>query len=151
MKVLVAVSDRLFGQLVGDFVAKHRWDAGTEIRLMHVVQYDPEYLTPGPYYAELTPEQRKGLDDSANKLMADIKHQIESLQTDSGVVVTTELRVGSPKEEILTDAASWPADLLVLGSHGRTGISKFMLGSTSTAVMTHALCSVVVIRRPHKL
>jgi nucleotide-binding universal stress UspA family protein len=54
--------------------------------------------------------------------------------------------VDSPKEIILQEAAGWPADLIVLGSHGSSGLSRFLLGSTSEAVATHAACSVEVIR-----
>jgi len=54
--------------------------------------------------------------------------------------------VASPKEIILQEAAEWPADMIVLGSHGSSGLSRFLLGSTSEAVATHATCSVEVIR-----
>ena len=54
--------------------------------------------------------------------------------------------VASPKEIILQEAAEWPADLIVLGSHGNSGLTRFLLGSTSEAVATHAPCSVEVIR-----
>ena len=41
------------------------------------------------------------------------------------------------------------ADMLVVGSHGRTGLSRFVLGSVAMACVNHALCPVVVIRLPH--
>jgi nucleotide-binding universal stress UspA family protein len=39
------------------------------------------------------------------------------------------------------------ADLLVVGSHGRTGLAKLMLGSVSSHTMTHAPCSVLVVKQ----
>jgi len=52
----------------------------------------------------------------------------------------------SPKELILQEAAEWAADLIVLGSHGSSGLSRFLIGSTSETVATHAACSVEVVR-----
>ncbi len=55
--------------------------------------------------------------------------------------------VATPKEVILDEANQWGADLIVLGSHGHRGITRFLLGSVSEAVATHARCSVDVIRK----
>jgi nucleotide-binding universal stress UspA family protein len=41
------------------------------------------------------------------------------------------------------------ADMLVVGSHGRSGLSRLMLGSVAMACVNHASCPVVVIRAPH--
>ena len=53
----------------------------------------------------------------------------------------------APKEIILQEAATWPADWIVLGSHGSSGLSRFLIGSTSETVATHATCSVEVVRK----
>jgi nucleotide-binding universal stress UspA family protein len=47
----------------------------------------------------------------------------------------------------LSEAAEWEADLIVVGSHGRRGVNRFLLGSVSEAVALHANCSVEIIRR----
>jgi nucleotide-binding universal stress UspA family protein len=48
---------------------------------------------------------------------------------------------------ILDEAEKWDADLIVLGSHGYSGWQRFLLGSVSHAVATHALCSVEIVRQ----
>jgi nucleotide-binding universal stress UspA family protein len=53
--------------------------------------------------------------------------------------------VGDPRTIILDVAQAWPADLIVLGSHGRRGLDRFLMGSVSEAVAVHAHCSVEVI------
>jgi len=53
---------------------------------------------------------------------------------------------GEPRGVILDTAKEWRADLIVLGSHGRRGLDRFLLGSVSEAVAIHAACSVQVIR-----
>ena len=51
-----------------------------------------------------------------------------------------------PHTLILKEARDWNADLIVMGSHGRQGADRFLLGSVSEAVATHAHCSVEIIR-----
>jgi len=58
---------------------------------------------------------------------------------------------GAAKSKIIDHAAKWHADLIVLGSHGYTGMERFLLGSVSDAVARHARCSVEIVRRPSRL
>jgi nucleotide-binding universal stress UspA family protein len=53
---------------------------------------------------------------------------------------------GHPAEEIVEAAEAWPADLIVIGSHGRGGLGRVLLGSVAEAVMRHAPCPVLVVR-----
>ena len=53
---------------------------------------------------------------------------------------------GDARKEILDCAAGWHPDVIVLGSHGRSGLDRFLLGSVSENVMRHATCSVEVVR-----
>ena len=53
---------------------------------------------------------------------------------------------GSPAREITRQAKEWNADLIVVGSHGRTGIKRFVLGSVSQKIVNEAGCSVRVVR-----
>lgn len=54
--------------------------------------------------------------------------------------------VGSPAAEIVKAAREWAADLIVIGSHGRAGVKRVLLGSVAEAVMRHAPCPVLVVR-----
>jgi nucleotide-binding universal stress UspA family protein len=63
--------------------------------------------------------------------------------------VAGELVEGYIKDTILDLAAHWPATLIVLGSHGRRGIGRMLLGSVSEAIARHAHCSVEIVRAPH--
>ena len=66
-----------------------------------------------------------------------------------GAGFATEGRVadGEPRETLIEVAKRERADLIVVGSQGRTGISKLMLGSVSSHVVTHAPCSVLVVKQ----
>lgn len=52
---------------------------------------------------------------------------------------------GLPKEVILKAAADWQADLLVLGTHGRTGLTHLLMGSTAEYIVRHASVPVMVV------
>ena len=56
------------------------------------------------------------------------------------------IQVGGSSEEIIKAAEAWGADLIVIGSHGRTGVQRVFFGSVAEAVMRHAPCPVVVVR-----
>jgi nucleotide-binding universal stress UspA family protein len=60
--------------------------------------------------------------------------------------LTTSVVSGHPGSEILTAASAWGAELIVIGSRGRTGLSAALLGSTAELVAKRATCSVLVVR-----
>lgn len=57
------------------------------------------------------------------------------------------LREGTPWKEIIDSARQWHADVIVVGTHGRTGLTRLVFGSTTEGVVRHASCPVVVVPR----
>ncbi len=51
-------------------------------------------------------------------------------------------------ETLLSAAASWKPDMIVVGSHGRTGVVRFLMGSVSSDLVQHARCTVMVVKAP---
>lgn len=64
--------------------------------------------------------------------------------------VTAEALADSPAWAIIKRAEAWPADLVVLGSHGHSALSRFVLGSVSQKVLTEVKCSVRIARAPQR-
>jgi nucleotide-binding universal stress UspA family protein len=62
------------------------------------------------------------------------------------VVVLPILLIGVPFEEIVRYGGEHEADLIVMPTHGRTGLAHFLLGSTTERVISHSACPVLVIR-----
>ena len=60
--------------------------------------------------------------------------------------VRADARAGSPYSELVALAEEWSADLIVVGSHGRSGAGRLILGSVSQNVLSHATCSVRISR-----
>ena len=53
---------------------------------------------------------------------------------------------GTPADEIVKAAKAWSADLIVIGTHGRGGVQRALLGSVADGVMRNAPCPVLIIR-----
>jgi nucleotide-binding universal stress UspA family protein len=70
----------------------------------------------------------------------------ERILAAAGLKASGEVLAGNAKEVILDEARKWGADLIVVGSHGRRGFKRFLLGSVSETIAMNAPCSVVVVR-----
>ena len=68
----------------------------------------------------------------------------------AGRRVSTRVVDGAPATELIRSAQDRQADLIVVGTHGRTGLARALLGSVARNVMLHAPCSVLVIRETQK-
>ena len=76
------------------------------------------------------------------------QRELESSITNEYPGINVQVKEGEPGEEIADFAASIDADLIVLTSHGRRGIRKYMLGCVAERVLRLATCSVLVVK-PH--
>ena len=65
----------------------------------------------------------------------------------AGLDAETSVRQGDPAAEILTAAADWSADLIIIGTRGQTGLTRLLHGSVARKVLEHGHCSVLVERR----
>lgn len=68
--------------------------------------------------------------------------------TAAGRAHEIDVRLGDPAHEIVRAASDWKADLIVMGSRGRTGLARLLLGSVARKVVEHAPCSVLIKRLP---
>jgi len=114
-----------------------------ELTVMHVIN-EPVDLR-GFYVPHISFEQlEKEIEEGAEKMME------KFCQTRMGDFTryTTAVVAGIPYEEILRKAEETGASLIVLGTHGRTGIDHLIFGSTAERVVRSATCPVLTIRLP---
>jgi len=64
----------------------------------------------------------------------------------AGLAADAERRDGDAATELISAAAACNADLIVLGTHGRTGLARLVIGSVARNVVHHASCSVLIVR-----
>jgi len=145
MKILIAIDGSDFSHVALQNVIARPWPANTEVKVLHVVE--PPSLLMGREMGGYDPEFEmvwKALREQAKALVAKAAEKLRGAKFN----VSTELVEGDPKSQIIDAARNWHADLIVLGSHGRTGLSRFLIGSVSQDVVRHAHCSVEIVRTP---
>lgn len=144
MKVLLAVADEEFGTAIADFVTSHHWPESTIFKVLHVIEWTPpERELAAISSLRLYLEERQ---QYANAVSVRIIERIKRALP--GYTIEEVILPGSPVARIVSIANSWQADMIIVGSHGRKGMSLFILGSVSLGVVTNASCTVVVIRLP---
>jgi nucleotide-binding universal stress UspA family protein len=67
---------------------------------------------------------------------------------DAGITVERRIVVGEPAHEIVRLAEEDSGDLIVIGSHGRTGVTRLLMGSVAEAVVRRAKCPVLTVKQP---
>lgn len=144
VKVLLAIDDSPYSEAVVAALLARFDPAKTEVRVLHVVEpvtySNPPQMAPGyaPELKEQTKQARALLNATGEKLRA------------AGFRAKAFVETGDAREKILEAADAWDADLILLGSHGRRGIRRFLLGSVAESVARHARCSVQIVRAPAK-
>ena len=149
LKVLLAVDGSEGSRHATEAIAARPWPSGTEIRVFSVVELGMSALQ-GAF--EIPTFDTAHLESQRAAAMKRTEEAIDSalkILEAAGLTTSESISVlaASPKELILQEAAEWPADWIVLGSHGSSGLSRFLIGSTSETVATHATCSVEVVRQ----
>ena len=90
-----------------------------------------------PMYVEAAKATRKQHDELAREMAARLQS--------GGLTAEGDLRDGDAATEILAASNTSKADLIVMGTHGRTGLTRLVLGSVARNVLHHAACSVLVV------
>ena len=80
-------------------------------------------------------------------LTAEAQRQLDALtQEISGLPVETKVQVGEPGPTIVETARTCHADLIMMGTHGRTGLTRLLMGSVAEYVLRYAPCPVLTIK-----
>jgi len=151
MKILIATDGSECSANAVFSAANRPWPSQSEIRILSVVQLvTPEIpLAASPlcslYPTSLLDQIWKKAGTRAEEAVADARKMLRAAGLTVCDCKTTP--VGEPREFILDEAQTWGADLIVLGSHGRHGLERLLMGSVSESVAIYAHCSVEVVRR----
>jgi nucleotide-binding universal stress UspA family protein len=139
MKILIALDDSECSDLAFHTLLERTWPEGAEFRILTVVE--PIYMQPsfGGMYMEPAVNAQIEFEKLCKMRVKEKVNQMHEAFPNYVV----------EGETIIDEARSWPADLVVVGSHGRRGFSRFFLGSVAERVAGHAPCSVEIIK--HKV
>jgi len=130
-------------------ISEPAWDSakqfgrlfGAEVVLLHVVPPLPVLPTKGnlpELYDELIQSARREAEAGFDRLLASV--------AGSGINVRIHLEDGPPAQRILEVAAKEAADLLIVGTHGRTGLSRAIFGSVADRLVRQAPCPVLTVQ-----
>ncbi|MDZ4833316.1 MAG: universal stress protein [Candidatus Melainabacteria bacterium] len=136
MNILVAMDSSASAHAALVATLARRWPEGTDFRVLTVI--------PGKLRDRFSGGQIGADLFQAHRLVDVATGAIEIRNIDS--VVTGEIDVGNPTKTITRMADSWPADLVIVGSHDRPALGRFFMGSVSKAILHKANCSVLVAR-----
>ena len=114
-----------------------------ELVLLHVVA-PPVPLGAGDGY--ISPQVYKDLDNSAHAAAAKELAALVAKAKKAGVRAKGVVRDGVAHAQIVRAARSPRADMIVIGTHGRTGLAKFFLGSVAGRIASTARCPVMTVR-----
>lgn len=144
MKILLAIDGSPCSDTAVEEVARRPWPEGSLVKVLTVLE-TPMPPTPETWAVPLTyfEEMEAALGKQGQKI---VNRAIQKLKSNKALSADAVLAPGSPRQVILEEAENWGANLIVLGSHGYSAWKRFLLGSVSHAVVSHAKCSVEVVR-----
>jgi nucleotide-binding universal stress UspA family protein len=146
MKVLLAVDGSQYSEAAVKAAATRVWPAQSEIRVVTAYELPP---APTPEVWALSSDYLEKLERTARDQAGAVKEAAMltlARSLEPSIKITGNILAGAPRSTILEEADHWQADLIVVGSHGYGVWHRLLLGSVSQAVVSHAKCSVEVVR-----
>ena len=148
-RILIAVDDSPYSDQAVSYGVLLAKNLGSKITLVHV----DEIPISSPYSADpllnespiMIPELMHIQEEASKLLFERIKEQYGEV-----VEISTVTKIGRAQDEILAAANECKADMIILGTHGRTGFDHFISGSVSESVARKAKCPVLIIPNPEK-
>ena len=145
MKIVIGVDDSPSSQAAVEFVKGVAWPAGTEVELVCA-------LPPGGSARVLTalPDTRRVLElaEQERRLQQQMVTRYAQELQSTGVTAWARSPEGDPRVLLSETARAVHADLLVVGAHGCSGLSRMVPGSVVNHLIVHSPCSVLVVKRP---
>ena len=148
-KVLLATDGSKEAELAARTAADLAQKTGSELHVVHVFGIAP--VGP-PVYPEATDLQGEALEEEAEERISEqrarevLDAEVGKVRSGGGTLVEAHLIEGRIAPEVVALAEEIGAGLIVMGSRGRGGIRRALMGSVSDAVVRHAHCPVLVVR-----
>lgn len=142
-KILIAVEDSSYSDQACDYGFRLAKKFNAEVALVHVNDVlgmaAPNITDPMMTDPMMMPQVITIQEDACKKLFERLSKNHED------TTLYTFTRIGNPRDEILNAAEEWCADMIILGTHGRTGFDHFISGSVAEDVVRKAKCPVLII------
>jgi len=128
---------------VVDQVCRRSWPAGTQVKIVSVVEA----------LVSTRADELAGIAGTVHDINAEefkwlqyLAGEAEQKCAKAGLIASSLVLEGHPKETLVNEARRWSADTIFIGARGLGVVERLFLGSVSTSVVTHAACTVEVVR-----
>lgn len=143
MKVLIGVDDSPHSRAALEYVKGMKWPPGARFIVLaacqpQVIAYSMADVGVASWMQTAEGERVK----EHQELAARVERELQS----AGLATEARVVQSDPREALITTATAENVDLLVVGSHGRSGLEKLLMGSVASHVVTHAPCTVMVVK-----
>ena len=142
MKILLAIDHSTFAEAAVQAVITRFRPADTEVLVLHALDLLSTYAGISP----IDPSALERLFEEERKAGETLVKQAEQELLAAGFKATWRLRKGSAQNVILDVASEWQPGLIVVASHGRGALGRFLLGSVSETVARHSPFTVHIVR-----
>jgi nucleotide-binding universal stress UspA family protein len=151
MKILLATDGSINSNAAVEEVANRPFPEGTQVLIMSAYENTPFIVSESAVMGGLAGGYEEAGNIAMNLAEKTVQVASETVkEKNPGLSISTKVVIDFPKEGILKEAELFDADLIVMGSHGQSALSRFLLGSVSHAVALHANCSVEIVRIPDR-
>ena len=155
-KILLATDGSTEAELAARTAVDLSQKTDSELHLIHVMDVAKVGLSMAVLYSEVTdpegvklpdPVLEEDLERSAKQEGREVlEAEVERVHSAGGTVAQSHLMMGEVEREIVHLAENLGAGLIVMGSRGRRGMRRALMGSVSDSVVSHAHCPVMVVR-----
>lgn len=160
-RMVIGVDGSKTSEAVIDLLARRQWMKGSAVHLVTAIDtvvytkflsYDSYYPTVAvatlPMDSSIKKEWRargsKRPEAWIKKMHQEYKEKLEKY----GLIVSSVIKEGEPKEILLKEAKRWGAECIFVGALGHTRLERFFMGSVSSAIVARAHCTVEIVREP---
>jgi len=119
---------------------------GGRLRLMHVID-ELSFALAMDAYAGHSGDWLQELRNAGTQLLEEGKAKAAAAGVEADSVLCDNFR-GAVSDRVTAEAASWPADLIILGTHGRRGLGRMVMGSSAEQILRTANVPVLLVRAP---
>ena len=122
--------------------------SGCNVTLVTLVMVVPPLHMYGGAETRISPEERKHLEEDSIKVNTAYLEEKAQLLRDKGVIVEAKVLLGNVLDKLVDYIKDNSADLIIIATHGRSGVSRLFLGSVADRLLRHAPIPVLMVRAP---
>ena len=143
MHLVIGVDDSPCSAAAIEFVRRMNWPAKSTAT---IVQSLPPFVMVAPEVSMAMADSLDGVRRHQRAFNEEHARECAIALIDGGLKAEPSAPEGDPRRVLVDTAREEHADLLVVGSHGRSAVARLLLGSVASHVVNHAPCSVLVVR-----